>query len=94
MRNTCHEYEDILFRSTNHVRDARQTGIYEDVNFVTTSSTYSATLLPPDVGRRGGLYATFKRHGISVAAAKVLQLPLDDRQRLHLTATKYRITAL
>jgi hypothetical protein len=57
---------------------------------VIKSSTYSATLLPPDVGRRGGLYATFKRHGISVAAAKVLQLPLDDRQRLHLTATVYR----
>jgi hypothetical protein len=58
--------------------------------FVIKISTYSATLLPPDVGRRGGLHATFKRHSISVTAAKVLQLPLDDRQRLHLTATKYQ----
>jgi hypothetical protein len=57
--------------------------------YVIKSSTHSATFLPPDVGRRSGLYATFKRHGISVAAAKILQLPLDDRQRLHLAATKH-----
>jgi hypothetical protein len=46
---------------------------------VLKDSTHSAALLPPDVGRRCGLDAAFKRHGVSVATADVLQVPRDDR---------------